>query len=50
LQDDDIKIFLAREISESLAPDSEKLLFAVEGYGQFWLWLGDGPEKNPKER
>lgn len=49
LQDDDIKIYLAQEIWESLKPGTEKLLFAVEGYGRYWLWLGGGQKKNPKE-
>jgi len=49
LQDDDIKIYLAQEIWESLEPDTEKLLFAVEGYGRYWLWLVGTQEKKPKE-
>ena len=49
MQDDDIRIYLAQEIWESLPPDAEKLLIAVEGYGRYWLWLGDGQDKNPTE-
>jgi hypothetical protein len=39
VQDDDIAIYLARDIWEGLPPDAEKLLFAVEGYGRYWLQL-----------
>jgi hypothetical protein len=41
LQDDDITIYVARDIWKGLVPDAEKLLFAVEGYGRFWLQLND---------
>ena len=45
LRDEDIDIYLAQDIWDGSQPRSEKLLFAVEGYGRFWLWLGDGPIK-----
>ena len=32
---------LARDIWEGLAPDEEKLLVAVQGYGRFWIRFVD---------
>jgi len=43
-QDDGIEIYLSRDVFDKLAPETEKLLFAVQDYGRFWLWF-DGIEK-----
>ena len=37
LQDDDIDIYLARDIWQKLEPGTEKLLVAVQNYGRFWM-------------
>ena len=42
-QDDDIEIYLAKDIFENLEPETEKILFAVQDYGRFWLWF-DGSD------
>jgi hypothetical protein len=39
--DDEIEVYLARDIWEGLAPDAEKLLVAVQGYGRFWIRFVD---------
>jgi hypothetical protein len=38
-QDGDIEIYLSRDVFDKLAPETEKLLFAVQDYGRFWLWF-----------
>ena len=40
-QDGDIEIYLARDVFDKLEPETEKLLFAVQDYGRFWLWFDD---------
>jgi hypothetical protein len=49
-QDDDIQIYLARETWEALAPETEKLLIAIQEYGRFWLWFGDRPKKQEEDK
>jgi len=44
LQDDDIEIYLARDIWEGLSPCTEKLLFAVQDYGRYWLHFKRGEQ------
>ncbi len=44
-QDGDVEIYLARDIVDKLEPGAEKLLFAVQDYGRFWLWF-DGAEQH----
>lgn len=34
-----IDIYVSREIWDTLAPDDDKLLVAIEGYGRFWIKL-----------
>ena len=46
LRDEEIDIYLAQDIWDGSQPYSEKLLFAVEGYGRFWLWLDDRDVKS----
>ena len=48
-QDGDIEIYLARDIFDRLEPGTEKLLFAVQDYGRFWLWFDD-EEKTPTRK
>ncbi len=48
-QDEDIQIYLARDIWEQLAPGTEKLLVAIQDWGRFWLWLGDAWMKHQGE-
>jgi hypothetical protein len=38
-QDGELEIYLARDIFEKLAPETEKLLFAIQDYGRFWLYF-----------
>ncbi|MBN1890738.1 MAG: hypothetical protein JW850_22275 [Thermoflexales bacterium] len=40
-QDGEIEIYLAKDIFDSLEPGTEKLLFAVQGWGRFWLYFQD---------
>ena len=40
-QDADIEIHLARDVFDKLGPETEKLLFAIQDYGRFWLWFDD---------
>jgi hypothetical protein len=40
-QDDDIEIYLAKDIFDRLGPETEKILFAVQDYGRFWLRFKD---------
>jgi len=49
LQDDDIAIYLARNIWEGLEPGTEKLLVAVQNYGRFWLRFGDAFGKQKQD-
>jgi len=39
LEADDLVIYVAREIHDSLKPEQFKLLVAVSGYGRYWLHL-----------
>jgi hypothetical protein len=39
--DDTIAVYLTRNIWEGLAPGTEKLLVAVQGYGRFWIRFVD---------
>jgi len=48
-QDEDIQIYLARDIWEQLAPGTEKLLVAIQDWGRFWLWFGDAWMKRQGE-
>ena len=41
--DQPLDIYVSHEIWDSLAPDDDKLLVAIEGYGRFWIKL----EKEP---
>jgi hypothetical protein len=45
-QDDDVQIYLACDIWETVAPETERLLIAVYDYGRFWLWIGDTHKKS----
>ncbi len=38
-QDGELEIYLARDIFDQLGPETEKLLFAVQDYGRFWLYF-----------
>ena len=40
-QDADVEIYLARDVFDKLEAGTEKLLFAVQDYGRFWLWFDD---------
>ena len=39
-------MYLARDIWESLAPGTEKLLISIQDYGRFWLWFDDAWKKH----
>ena len=45
-QDKDMQVYLARDIWESLPPETDKLLIAIQDYGRFWLWFGDAWKKH----
>ena len=34
-----INVYVSREIWDVLAPDTDKLLVAIQGYGRFWIRL-----------
>ncbi len=36
-QDGELEIYLAKDIFDRLGPETEKILFAVQDYGRFWL-------------
>ena len=44
-RDDDLDIYLARDIWEHLSPKAEKLLVAIQDYGRFWLRFKDEKPK-----
>ncbi len=48
-QDQDIQIYLARDIYAQVTEQTEKLLVAVPDYGRFWLWFGDGRTQHKGE-
>jgi hypothetical protein len=43
LLDNEIQILLARDIWETLTPETERVLIAMQEYGRFWLWFKDSP-------
>jgi len=44
LESEDLTIYLARDIWNSLQPEQVRFLVAVCGYGRFWLELQTGEE------
>jgi hypothetical protein len=44
-QDDDLQIYLARDVWTGLTLKTEKLLIAIHDHGRFWLWFGDPAKK-----
>ena len=49
-QDGDIEIYLARDVFDKLNPETEKLLFAIQDYGRFWLWFDDTEKTHQRRR
>ena len=49
-QDGDTEIYLARDVFDKLAPETEKLLFAIQDYGRFWLWFDDTEKTHQRKR
>ena len=49
-QDGDIEVYLAKDILDKLGPETEKLLFAVQNYGRFWLHFKDARPKSGAKR
>lgn len=49
-QDGDIEIYLAKDVLDKLGPETEKLLFAIQDYGRFWLWFDDTEKTHQRKR
>ena len=49
-QDGDIEIYLARDVFDKLEPGTEKLLFAIQDWGRFWLWFDDTEKTHQRRR
>ncbi len=49
-QDQDIQIYLARDIFGQVNEHTEKLLVSVPDYGRFWLWFDDDKIRHKGER